>query len=69
MKGAVPLMTRLVARHGDMPELMRYYWDTIESCISPSAVMDGMRFAGFTAVSRNLELGIFSEYRGRKPLN
>jgi demethylmenaquinone methyltransferase/2-methoxy-6-polyprenyl-1,4-benzoquinol methylase len=69
MKGAVPLMARLVARHGDMPELMRYYWDTIEACISPSAVMDGMRFAGFTAVSRHVELGVFSAYRARKPLN
>ena len=69
MRGAVPLMTRLVAGHGDMPELIRYYWDTIEACISPSAVMDGMRFAGFTEVSRHVELGVFSEYRARKPLN
>jgi len=69
MRGAVPLMTRLVACHGDMPELMRYYWDTIEACISPSAVMDGMRFAGFTEVSRHVELGVFSEYRARKSLN
>jgi demethylmenaquinone methyltransferase/2-methoxy-6-polyprenyl-1,4-benzoquinol methylase len=69
MRGAVPLMTRLVARHDDMPELMRYYWDTIEACISPSALMDGMRSAGFTEVSRHVALGVFSEYRARKPLN
>jgi demethylmenaquinone methyltransferase / 2-methoxy-6-polyprenyl-1,4-benzoquinol methylase len=69
MRGAVPLMARLVARHVDMPELMRYYWDTIEACISPSAVMGGMRFAGFTEVNRHVELGVFSEYRARKPLH
>ncbi len=48
---------------------MRYYWDTIEACISPAAVMEGMRFACFTEVSRHVELGVFSEYRARKPLN
>jgi hypothetical protein len=29
--------------------------------------MATMRHAGFTDVRRNVELGIFSEYTGRKP--
>jgi demethylmenaquinone methyltransferase/2-methoxy-6-polyprenyl-1,4-benzoquinol methylase len=50
-----------------MPELMRYYWDTIEACVPPQAVIDGIQAAGFVEVSRHIELGIFSEYRARKP--
>jgi len=69
MRGAVPLLARVVARHSDMPELMRYYWDTIEACVPPAVVMQGIRDAGFTEVTRHIELGVFSEYRARKPLS
>jgi demethylmenaquinone methyltransferase/2-methoxy-6-polyprenyl-1,4-benzoquinol methylase len=67
MRGIVPAVARLVARHSEMPELMRYYWDTIEACVPPQAVIEGIRAAGFVEVSRHIELGIFSEYRARKP--
>jgi demethylmenaquinone methyltransferase/2-methoxy-6-polyprenyl-1,4-benzoquinol methylase len=67
MRGIVPALARLVARHSDMPKLMRYYWDTIEACVPPQAVIDGICAAGFVDVSRHVELGIFSEYRARKP--
>jgi demethylmenaquinone methyltransferase/2-methoxy-6-polyprenyl-1,4-benzoquinol methylase len=50
-----------------MPELMRYYWDTIEACVAPVAIMQALGTAGFVAVDRHVELGIFSEYRARKP--
>jgi demethylmenaquinone methyltransferase/2-methoxy-6-polyprenyl-1,4-benzoquinol methylase len=68
MRGVVPLLARLVARHSDMPELMRYYWDTIEACVPPAVVLEGIGGAGFTDLRRHIELGIFSEYRARKPL-
>jgi demethylmenaquinone methyltransferase/2-methoxy-6-polyprenyl-1,4-benzoquinol methylase len=67
MRGVVPAMARLVARHSEMPELMRYYWDTIEACIPPQMVIEGIRAAGFIEVARHVELGIFSEYYARKP--
>ena len=67
MRGIVPLLARAVARHRDMPELMRYYWDTIAACVPPSVVLHGISAAGFTEVSRRVELGIFSAYRARKP--
>jgi len=67
MRGIVPAVARLLARHSEMPELMRYYWDTIEACVPPQAVIEGIRAAGFVEVSRHIELGIFSEYRARKP--
>jgi demethylmenaquinone methyltransferase/2-methoxy-6-polyprenyl-1,4-benzoquinol methylase len=49
------------------PKLWRYYWDTIEACIPPDAVMQALRNAGFTDVKRHVELGIFSEYTATKP--
>lgn len=68
MRGVVPLMARCMAAHRDMPELMRYYWDTIETCAHPNLILEAMREAGFVAVYRHLDLGIFSEYCGSKPL-
>lgn len=62
MRGVVPLLARAVARRAATPELWRYYWDTIEACIPPETVLAALRAAGFAAVSRHVELGIFSEY-------
>lgn len=67
MRLLVPLIARVVARQSQTAELWRYYWDTIEACIPPQAVMDALRFAGFTQVERHVELGIFSEYTAVKP--
>lgn len=67
LRGIVPRMARLLGAHPDMPELMRYYWDTIEACAAPRAIEESLRAAGFIEVSRHVELGIFSEYRARKP--
>ena len=67
MRGIVPLMARCMAAHREVPQLMRYYWDTIEACVPPGLILDAMREAGFVEVHRHVDLGIFSEYCGRKP--
>lgn len=64
----VPFMARYVARSRDMPELMRYYWDTIEACAPPATILNMLHGAGFIDVQRVTSLGIFSEYSARKPL-
>jgi demethylmenaquinone methyltransferase/2-methoxy-6-polyprenyl-1,4-benzoquinol methylase len=66
MRGYVPIVSRALARHAGTPELMRYYWDTIEACASPAAIVTALSAAGFQDVQRHLEMGIFSEYRARK---
>ncbi len=63
MHAAVPLLARLVARSRDTPRLYRYYWDTIESCAPPAQVLATIASAGFGRVEREVQLGIFSEYR------
>jgi demethylmenaquinone methyltransferase / 2-methoxy-6-polyprenyl-1,4-benzoquinol methylase len=68
VRGIVPWMARCMRTHRDVPELMRYYWDTIQACAPPHLILAALREAGFVDVRRHLELGIFSEYRARKPL-
>jgi demethylmenaquinone methyltransferase / 2-methoxy-6-polyprenyl-1,4-benzoquinol methylase len=67
MRGIVPRMARLMATHRDLPQLMRYYWDTIEACASPETILRALRAAGLVDAVRHVELGIFSEYRASKP--
>jgi demethylmenaquinone methyltransferase / 2-methoxy-6-polyprenyl-1,4-benzoquinol methylase len=62
MRGLVPFAARYIARHREMPTLMRYYWDTIEACASPAVIMESIRAAGFSDVERSVSLSIFSAY-------
>ncbi len=68
MRKCVPLFARLVGRHADTATLMRYYWDTIETCLAPAALIDALNGAGFANVQRHVVMGIFSEYRAQRPL-
>jgi demethylmenaquinone methyltransferase/2-methoxy-6-polyprenyl-1,4-benzoquinol methylase len=67
MRGVVPLIARLVGKQAESVELMRYYWDTIEACVPPDAVVAAIAQAGFADVRRDVELGIFSAYCAVKP--
>ena len=67
MRRLTPLLARLFGRTREMPQLMRYYWDTIEACVPPEQVIAALSAVGFQQVERYVELGIFSEYRGIKP--
>ena len=58
-----PMLARLTARNAQTPMLWSYYWDTIAACAPPKQVIATLEAAGFAKVDRNLELGIFSEYR------
>ena len=63
MRGVVPTIAKLVARKSQTAELWRYYWDTIEACAPPEAVLRTLADAGLASAERHVELGIFSEYR------
>jgi demethylmenaquinone methyltransferase / 2-methoxy-6-polyprenyl-1,4-benzoquinol methylase len=68
LHGFVTAVACMISRHRDMPELMRYHWDTIAACVPPATIMSAITAAGFVDVDRRVELGIFSEYRARKPI-
>jgi demethylmenaquinone methyltransferase/2-methoxy-6-polyprenyl-1,4-benzoquinol methylase len=67
MRGVVPLVARFAGRRAETATLMRYYWDTIDACVPPESIVDALAAAGFERVERHVELGIFSEYRARRP--
>jgi len=69
MRTIVPMIVRVVARHADTATLMRYYWDTIESCVPPGQLLEALGAAGFECVERHVEFGIFSEYRAQRPFS
>lgn len=67
MRRVVPFMAQHLGADPESPRLMRYYWDTIEACAPPQAILQAIRDAGFVDADRYVELGIFSEYRASKP--
>jgi demethylmenaquinone methyltransferase / 2-methoxy-6-polyprenyl-1,4-benzoquinol methylase len=68
MRLVVPAIARLVAKNRKgTSELWRYYWDTIEACVPPEAVVQALKEAGFKRVRSYTELGIFTEYSGFRP--
>lgn len=67
LKHVVPSLTRLAKRSVEAQTLMRYYWDTIEHCVPPAAILEELARAGFVEVRREVRHGMFSEYSGVKP--
>ena len=66
MRGVIPFLAGITGSRRGTAHLFKYYWDTIEACVPPESVMAALRQAGFTDVKRFVEVGIFSEYTGRK---
>lgn len=65
LKRLVPLITRLGTRSASAERLMDYYWDTIERCVAPEAILDALRQSGFAA-TRRVQGGLLSEYMGTR---
>jgi demethylmenaquinone methyltransferase / 2-methoxy-6-polyprenyl-1,4-benzoquinol methylase len=66
LDGVVPAIAAVVARR-ESAQLMHYYWDTIDACAPPATILAALVTAGFGGAERQVELGIFSAYRARKP--
>lgn len=66
LKTLVPKLTWVSTRNRDAESLMSYFWDTVEFCVPPATILDALQQAGFTAVRRRVQAGIFSEYRATK---
>lgn len=66
LRRLVPAFTRLRTRSPEAELLMRYFWDTVETCVPPERILKAMDQAGFTEVRRTLVIGLFSEYTGHK---
>lgn len=62
MGHVVPFAVRVRTRSARAAELFRYYWETTRDCVRPEVILGTMKDAGFTEATRNVEMGIFSEY-------
>jgi demethylmenaquinone methyltransferase/2-methoxy-6-polyprenyl-1,4-benzoquinol methylase len=64
----IPGMTLLATRSRDAKLLMDYYWDTVEQCVAPAAILGALRQAGAEQARHRVVIpGAFCEYLGRKP--
>jgi demethylmenaquinone methyltransferase/2-methoxy-6-polyprenyl-1,4-benzoquinol methylase len=64
----IPTLARLTTRSQPAELLMKFYWDTVDQCVAPEAIMTVLAHSGFADVERLLLWGFMSEYRAAKPL-
>jgi demethylmenaquinone methyltransferase/2-methoxy-6-polyprenyl-1,4-benzoquinol methylase len=62
LKHVVPPLTLVITRSFAAKRLMDYYWESIEQCVRPKAILDAMSGAGFEAPTRHRTLGVLNEY-------
>ncbi len=62
----VPLLSRIATSNAETERLMRYYWDTIESCVPPETIGRALIRSGFAKVRCETELGVFRAYIGQR---
>lgn len=67
MKNLVPLVARLWTRRPEPARMMAYYWATIEGCVPPAAILDGLRAAGFRETRRTTAHLALSDYLAVSP--
>jgi len=63
----VPLLSRLAGSGRHAETLMRYYWDTIETCVSPETILTALLAAGFQNARCTTEFGLLKTYRATRP--
>jgi demethylmenaquinone methyltransferase / 2-methoxy-6-polyprenyl-1,4-benzoquinol methylase len=61
-----PGLTQLFTSSREAKDMMKYFWETIDACVPPAAVLEAMRNAGLAEVKRAGLLGLFSEYTAKK---
>jgi len=66
-QSTLPMMARVSTRSEPAQLLMRYFWDTIDQCVPPEAIMAVARQAGFIDVARRGLFGFLYEYLATKP--
>ena len=56
----------LFTRSDNARAMMRYYWETMDACVPPTAVIQALHRAGLAEVKHGRVLGLFSEYAAIK---
>lgn len=67
MSRVVPTIVRVISKQENSDRFWQYYWETVAACVPPAAILAALEAVGFEDANRHVEVGIFSEYRARKP--
>ncbi len=68
LKRVIPWLSYMRTKNPRARTLMRYYWDTIESCVPPQAILQALKDSGFTQGQEfTLFGGLIRDYSGLKP--
>ena len=63
----LPGLSRLVSPGTSLAALMKYYWETIETCVAPATILHQLANSGFAEPTCATELGMFHAYQARRP--
>lgn len=63
----VPGLARLARTGAQARLLMRYYWDTIETCVSPAVILGALAESGLAEAASETDFGLFRTYTARRP--
>lgn len=66
MGGVVPVLATMITRSRKVGRMLAYYWATTRDCVRPAVILTALQGAGFADANRHVELGMFSEYTGRR---
>ena len=65
MSRILPALARLKTSAPELPELLRYYWATIEQCVPPERIVEALRGTGFAQVERRRTGPLLNDYLAR----
>ena len=63
LRTVVPLIARIGGREAQT--MMRYFWDTIDSCVPPATILELLAEAGFQEPRKGGQIELLAEYSGR----
>jgi demethylmenaquinone methyltransferase/2-methoxy-6-polyprenyl-1,4-benzoquinol methylase len=66
MTRVVPAVALIRRPRAQARALMQFFWDTVEACVRPEAVMGALERSGLELPRRAVVLGLFSEYTGKR---
>jgi demethylmenaquinone methyltransferase/2-methoxy-6-polyprenyl-1,4-benzoquinol methylase len=68
LKRVIPWVAYLGTKNPHAHKLMKYYWDTIESCVPPETILQALKNSGFNQSQQyTLFGGLLRDYSGCKP--
>ena len=67
-KRVLPAVSHLLSPGTSLAALMKYYWDTIETCVAPGAILHQLADSGFAEPTCATDLGVFHAYQAYRPV-